>query len=64
MATLDYSTVLLLLGVVALLYALCEYFLTVKYDAKEPPLIPQHVPYIGHVLSLIRQGSNYYSKIR
>ena len=35
-----------------------------KYDAKEPPLIPQTLPYIGHLIGLWIEGFGYYKKLR
>lgn len=35
-----------------------------KHDPREPPLIPQPVFWIGHLLGLIRKGSRYYANVR
>lgn len=43
---------------------LLTYLATASHDRKEPPLIPQPIPYVGHMLELLRTGSSYYSKIR
>lgn len=34
------------------------------HHVDEPPLVPQRVPYIGHVASLFIQGMNYFDSIR
>lgn len=34
------------------------------YDPKEPPVLPQKIPYIGHILGLLQHGLNYYKKLR
>lgn len=43
---------------------LLEKLINVPHNAKEPALIPQSVPYIGHLLGILRDGSHYYTKIR
>lgn len=37
-------------------------FLMLPHDPKEPPLIPSRIPFIGHVIGLLRHGSGYYSE--
>ncbi|MCJ1398838.1 hypothetical protein MMC11_002039 [Xylographa trunciseda] len=51
----------LLLTVVLIL--LLNHFKGFKHDAKEPPLIPQRVPYVGHMIGLFRSGNKYYNSI-
>ena len=38
--------------------------LHVEYDAREPPIIPQSIPYVGHLISIARYGSSYYAMIK
>lgn len=45
-------------------WLLLENYLNISHDAKEPPLIPQSVPYVGHLLGMLWDGSRYYTKIR
>ncbi|MCJ1385428.1 hypothetical protein MMC17_008551 [Xylographa soralifera] len=54
---------LFLLFSTAVLIFLLNHFKGFKYDPKEPPLIPQKVPYIGHLFELIRNGNKYYNSI-
>lgn len=35
-----------------------------KYDPKEPLVLPQKLPYIGHVISLLWYGLSYYKDLR
>ncbi len=35
-----------------------------KHDPQEPVLIPQAIPYIGHVLGIIKHGFGYYKLIQ
>lgn len=44
-------------------WILLDRFLTVAHDAKEPPLVPQKFPYIGHVVGMLYHGNSYYSKL-
>lgn len=43
------------------------YFLTRKmfgHDPREPPLAPQSIPFVGHILGLSRSSFNYYVDLR
>lgn len=40
-------------------YAL-DYFWAPRLSPKEPPLLPHPIPYIGHILGLLRHGTRYY----
>lgn len=55
---------LIVVGVFGLLYSLLRYFTDVKKDSKEPPFIPQIIPYVGHLLGVLRYGPKYYDRIR
>lgn len=43
---------------------LLTHVLKPEHDPKEPPVIPQSVPYFGHIIGLFRYGLSYYDKIR
>lgn len=45
-------------------WLLLEKFSNIPHDAKEPPLIPQPIPYVGHLLGMLRHGSRYYTAIK
>ena len=45
-------------------YVLLGKLVNVSHDANEPPLIPQGVPFVGHLLGLLQNGSHYYTKIQ
>ena len=58
-----------LVALLGFLAALCVYFVLnhfigFRYDRKEPPLVPQRIPYIGHLIGIIRHGPRYYSHVR
>ena len=55
---------LIALGVAFGCWLLLEYYVNVSHDLKEPPVIPQTVPYVGHLLGMLRDGSRYYTTIR
>jgi hypothetical protein len=35
-----------------------------KLDPREPPNAPTSIPYIGHVLGLMRSSFNYYVELK
>lgn len=35
-----------------------------KQDPREPPLVPASVPYVGHVIGMMRSKFNYYVQLR
>ena len=59
------SVLLLLLAVVlvAAWYALDSFCAQTQYP-NEPPLIPQTIPYVGHILGLLWHGTRYYGIVR
>ena len=57
------STAIFLLLVVALLVAISPR-LSKKHDPREPPVIPQSIPYVGHLLGLLRHGEKYMQDLR
>lgn len=46
-----------------LLLRLVEH-LTLRPGPKEPPLVKTSVPFIGHILGLLRYGVSYYIHLR
>ena len=57
------TTVAILLSILVG-YASIVYFLSPKYDSREPPVISHFIPYVGHILGLIRYGQRYFQMIR
>ena len=53
----------LLASIVVVAIAL-EHFMGFKLDPKEPPLIPQRIPYVGHLISILRHGARFYLRMR
>ena len=59
------SVLLLLLAVVsaAAWYTLDSLYAPIQYP-NEPPLVAQSIPYVGHILGLLRHGTRYYGITR
>ncbi|KAK4157557.1 cytochrome P450 [Chaetomidium leptoderma] len=57
------SLLLPIVGVVAAVFYLLSCFLTLPHDPKEPPLIRPQIPFIGHIIGLLRHGTKYYSNM-
>ncbi|KAL9605500.1 MAG: hypothetical protein Q9179_001306 [Wetmoreana sp. 5 TL-2023] len=45
---------------IAAILTLASYFLGPKYDQREPPVIHQKIPYVGHLVGLIQYGLSYF----
>lgn len=58
------STTIWVLAPVAMAYLLYLRFLRVKRDPREPPVIPPTIPLIGHIVGLLRYGTEYYAMIK
>ncbi len=57
------TSTLIWTGVVGLLALLIRY-LQIQHDPREPPVIPQGIPYVGHLIGIFRHGLRYYQVIR
>lgn len=53
--------VLLLLIIV---YVSLVYLFSPKYDPREPPIVSSFIPYVGHILGLLRYGQRYFEILR
>ena len=60
----DIGNLLALSLLAPFLYLLLNNFLGTKRDPNEPPSIPQPIPFVGHLLGLIRHGTQYYAQVR
>lgn len=47
----------------ALLYAFSRYQES-QHDPKEPPFLPQKIPFIGHIIGMIQKKARYYVHLR
>lgn len=57
---LGFSLLLLLVTAVAAAWFALDHCCAPRLSPKEPPLLPHPVPYIGHILGLLRHGTRYY----
>ena len=55
---------LLCLALATSVYFLIDRFLSTKHDPREPPLMAQKIPLVGHVIGLLRQKLKYYVLLR
>ena len=61
------SLLSIFVGVLLLLvipYISLVYLFSPKYDPREPPAIPSLIPYVGHMLGLLRYGQRYFEILR
>lgn len=64
---MDTSLSSILVGVSLLLvvvYASLVYLFSPNYDPREPPVISSLIPYVGHILGLLRYGQRYFEILR
>ena len=55
----------LLLLLISAIWLAFHLFLTPPiHDSQEPPLVTSRVPFIGHILGLLRYGTRYYQMTR
>lgn len=40
------------------------YLFSPKYDPREPPVVSSLIPYVGHILGLLRYGQRYFEILR
>lgn len=64
METERFGTVAITVTFVATLLVTANYFFGPKYDPREPPVIHQKIPYIGHVIGLLQYGLRYFEVLR
>ena len=56
-----FVVVLLLAVIVSVSFV---YLFSPKYDPREPPVISSSIPYVGHILGLLRYGQRYFEILR
>lgn len=50
--------------ILAVIVTAFNHFLGPAHDPKEPPVIPQKVPYVGHIIGLLQFGLRYFEILR
>lgn len=61
---ISHTTLLIVLAVSVGTYFLFVRLLEAKQDQQEPPLVLATIPYIGHVIGIMRSKFNYYLQLR
>lgn len=61
---LQVPLLLLLAAVATAAWFALDYICAPRLSQKEPPLLPHPVPYVGHILGLLRHGTKYYEMTR
>lgn len=56
----EFPLLLFLAAAAAAAWFALDYFSAPRLFQKEPPLLPHTVPYVGHILGLLRHGTRYY----
>jgi hypothetical protein len=54
---------LVLVFLIAVPYAVSRIIET-RHDAREPPALPSKIPFIGHVIGMLRKKARYYVQLR
>lgn len=57
------AILLIILGAGAIWYLL-DYLYVPKQLPNEPPLLSHPIPYVGHIIGLLRHGTKYYELTR
>lgn len=60
--SIDPTILSTVLGACAVIYLFASKMF--GHDPREPPLAPQSIPFIGHMLGLSRSKFNYYVQLR
>lgn len=64
MQTGSIGTIAITVTVVATTVTFANYFLGPKYDPREPPVIHQKIPFVGHIIGLLQYGLRYFEIVR
>ena len=59
-----FSTVVGLSLLLVIVYLSLIHLFSPKYDPREPPVISSLIPYVGHILGLLRYGQRYFEILR
>lgn len=60
----DPASLLVLLVVLSLSFFAARKMFGPSHDPREPPLAPQSIPVVGHLIGLSRSKFNYYVDLR
>lgn len=51
------------IGAIAATIVVLHYVLRIAKVPREPPFVPQKIPYVGHLIGILRHGTKYYDSI-
>ena len=55
---------LFLLAAAIALWFVLDYLYAPRHETNEPPVVSSSIPYVGHILGLLRYGTKYYQITR
>lgn len=55
------AMVVFIMAIIAILVFASHLVVRARHDPQEPPVVTAPIPFIGHLINLIRHGSHYYS---
>lgn len=64
MDTSLFTTFLGILLLLVIVYISLVHLLSPEYDPREPPVISSLIPYVGHMIGLLRYGQRYFEILR
>ncbi len=51
------------LAVFAVLVTLIQRYTAIKIDPREPPYLKPSIPWLGHIVGLVKEGANYFQQL-
>ncbi len=63
-SALPVSVLSLLVAAGSFLVYILHRYLSIDYDPREPPIIKSRIPYVGHILGIIRYGTKYFKIVK
>ena len=58
------ATMLLVVAAAIVVWYILDHLYIPSHLPNEPPLVSHSIPYIGHIIGLLRYGTRYYEIIR
>jgi hypothetical protein len=63
MAALNIQSAGIVIGVIAVLIAIIRRVFSNEHDPREPPLVSSTIPFVGHLLHMMKSGTNYIDRL-
>lgn len=61
---LPYFTSIVAAAATLFVWYVLDHVYVPKHLSNEPPLLPSRIPYIGHIIGLLRHGTRYFEITR